>query len=489
MMEPYEPLFLEAGPEECGVFGVYAPGEDVARLAYFGLFALQHRGQESAGIAVATGRAIHAHTQMGLVAQVFTENDLKELTGRAAIGHTRYSTMGSSNPENAQPIVVKTAHGPFALGHNGNLVNALHLSHQLADSGIAREGTTDSEIIVRLIAKECEAADSIEDAIAAVVPHLRGAFTLVMLGPDAVYGLRDPYGFRPLCIGRLNGYHLLASEDCALRVVGAEFVREVEPGELVILNGDGVTSRHVAKPAQKSLCIFEFVYLARPDSSLYGKNVYEVRRRMGQQLAREHPVAADIVIPVPDTGVPAAAGYAEESRIHYREGLIKNRYIHRTFIQPDQRLRELGVRMKLTPLREVLNGRRVVVVEDSIVRGTTTRQIVKLLRDAGAVEIHLRISSPPFKWPCFYGIDTPERDQLLAAQRKSVSAIRDFLGADSLGYLSIRGMVKAVGVHRDNFCTACFSGDYRVPIPNEAHARKAILEHDAAWSETPAPVG
>ncbi len=478
--EPYScqsySLLSEGLPEECGVFGVYAPGDDVARIAYFGLFALQHRGQESAGIAVADGRTVRVHKRMGLVAQVFDEETLSALTGHIAIGHTRYSTTGSSLPANAQPFLEHHRGVPFALAHNGNLVNALELRQELERLGFRFEGTSDSEIIAKLIASHDEV--DFERAVMAAMQQLQGAFSLVILSPTLLLAVRDPYGIRPLVIGKLNGSHwVIASETCALNPVGAVYVRDVEPGEMVIVDEKGLHIVRWAETVRPSLCIFEFVYLARPDSHLYGRNVHMIRRRMGQILAREHPADADLVIPVPDTGIPAALGYSEASGIPYAEGFIKNRYIHRTFIQPSQRQRELGVRIKLTPLREILEGKRVVVVEDSIVRGTTTRNIVGMLREAGAKEIHVRISSPPYCFPCFYGIDTAARSELIAAQL-DVEEIRRYIGADSLGYLSLEGLIEAVGGDGERFCRACFDGRYPIPIPQHLRLSKHLFEEE-----------
>ncbi|MFA0733022.1 MAG: hypothetical protein LKKZDAJK_001077 [Candidatus Fervidibacter sp.] len=469
-------LLSEGLPEECGVFGVYAPGDDVARLTYFGLFALQHRGQESAGIAVADGTTLKVHKRMGLVSQVFDEETLSGLRGHIAIGHTRYSTTGASNLANAQPLLEYHRGMPFALGHNGNLVNALELRRDLERLGFRFEGTSDSEIIAKLIASMDEL--DFERAILAAAKRLQGAFSLVLLTPTQLLALRDPYGVRPLVIGKLNGSHwVIASETCALNPVGAVYVRDVEPGELVIVDDKGLHIVRWAEEIKPALCLFEFVYLARPDSHLYGRNVHMARRRMGEILAKEHPADADIVIPVPDTGIPAAIGYAEASGIPYAEGFIKNRYIHRTFIQPSQRQRELGVRIKLTPIREVLEGKRVVVVEDSIVRGTTTRAIVAMLREAGAKEIHVRVSSPPYRFPCFYGIDTCARSELIAAQL-DVEEIRRYIGADSLGYLSLEGLLKAVGGEAMRFCRACFDGKYPIPIPEHLRLSKHLFETD-----------
>jgi len=465
--------------EACGVVGIYAEGEDVARLAFFGLYALQHRGQESAGIAVADGSRVDVYTEMGMVPQVFDEKTLAALRGKIAVGHTRYSTTGSSLLCNAQPFVVRNSKGTIALGHNGNLVNYQQLDAEVRAAGIVPQSTTDSELIAHLIAQEWERCDSVEQAVLAVIPRLRGAYSICMLTEDRLIAFRDPWGVRPLCIGSLNGHdYAVASETCALNVVGASYLREIEPGEVVVFQGGEPESYRASVDPKPSMCVFEFVYLARPDSQIYGRTLHMARRRMGQQLAAEHPVDADVVIPVPDTGWPAAIGFAEASRIPFGEGLIKNRYIPRTFIQPEQRLRELGVRMKLTPLRETLAGQRVVVVEDSIVRGTTTRHILRMIREAGAAEVHMRISSPPYAYPCFYGIDTPDRRDLLGA-RFSVEEMRQFLGADTLGFLSIEGLLKAINVPQEKFCKACFTGRYRIPVPREMKASKFVLDEPA----------
>jgi amidophosphoribosyltransferase len=469
--------------DHCGVFAVYGNTDNASRITYFGIFALQHRGQESAGIATSDGNRIHIHKQMGLVSQVFNEPDLAALPGHIAIGHTRYSTTGSSLVCNAQPIMVECSRGAFVLAHNGNLVNTAQLYQELRAEGMKITGTTDSELMAHMVAAAWEKTGDLAAAVAACVPRWQGAYALVMMTKDTVMGLRDPWGVRPLCLGRLNGdQHILASETCALSVIDAKFTREVDAGELVIIDKDGLRQVQVAPPSP-SMCIFEFIYFARPDSYIYGKSLHNSRRRMGQMLAQEHPAEADIVIPVPDTGWPAAIGYAEASRIPFGEGLIKSRYIQRTFIQPDQRQRDMGVKMKLNPLREALAGKRVVVVEDSIVRGTTTRNIVKLLKEAGAREVHLRISSPPYRYPCFYGIDTFNRTKLLAAKLHSVEKIREYIGADSLGYLSLSGMIKAVGVPRKSFCTACFSANYPIPVPQDIRVTKFALEEDACPTE------
>lgn len=467
--------------DECGVIGICSPGEDVVRLAYFGLFALQHRGQESAGIASANGARVKVSKAMGLVTQVFDEEILHSLCAPMAIGHVRYSTTGSSAPCNAQPIVVETAHGPVAVAHNGNLVNCAELRTELESAGARFEGSNDSEIIAHLIAHYHRG--DIEEAVIRATERIQGGYSLVVLSRDKVIGLRDPNAIRPLCLGSLApGGHVVASETCALNVVGARFMREVEPGEMVVLDGDGLREVQALPAADKRLCVFEFIYFARPDSYLYGKSLHLARRRMGHMLAAEHPVDADVVIPVPDTGTPAAIGFAEASRVPFGEGLIKNRYIGRTFIQPDQRQRALGVRMKLTPLTETLAGKRVVMVDDSIVRGTTTQRIVRLLRDSGAREVHVRISSPPDRYPCHYGIDTGNQSELIAA-KLSVEQIRDYIGADSLGFLSLRGVGRAIGVPRGAFCRACFDGQYPVPIPRDQNLGKHALEPNVNTAE------
>lgn len=460
---------------ECGVFGVFAPGEDVSRLAYFGIFALQHRGQESAGIAVSDGHSFNIHRDMGLVSQVFDEETLGGMSGNVAVAHTRYSTTGSSLLCNSQPVIADGPGGPIALGHNGNLVNTVLLRRKMEEAGTQFSSTIDSEVMARILARHYT-GQNLGEASLCMMDECQGAYSLVGMTRHELFGIRDPFGVRPLCLGRLNskGY-VIASETCALTVVGAQFIREVLPGEVVIINENGLHDGFSRNSDHPAFCIFEFVYLARPDSNIYGKSVHQVRRRMGNLLAKEHPVQADLVIPVPDTGTPAAIGFAEASRIPYGEGLIKNRYIHRTFIQPDQRMRDLGVKMKLSPLRESLAGKRIVVVEDSIVRGTTTRNIVGVLRDAGAREVHFRISSPPYSWPCYYGIDTGTRDELIASSR-SVDEIGEFIGADSIGYLSLDNLIKAVDLPKKSFCRACFDGKYPIAVPKEIKMDKYALE-------------
>lgn len=468
-------------PEEaCGVFGVYAPGEEVGRVTYFGLYALQHRGQESAGIAVTSGNGIFVIKDMGLVSQVFQESSFVSLKGDAAIGHVRYSTTGSSYWENAQPTYNETCRGPVSIAHNGNLVNSDELRGWLLSRGFSLgraesqvEASTDSAVIAGLL--EHSPAPDTPGAVMEVFPRLKGAYSVVILDENGLYGLRDPSGIRPLCLGRSKGAYFLASETAALDVVGAEFVREVEPGELVTIDRTGVHSRRFAPRGRQALCIFEYIYFARPDSVLHGRVLYDARKEMGMHLAEEAPVDADLVIPVPDSGVPAAVGYAFRSGIPFGEGLIKNRYIGRTFIQPTQSIRQLGVKLKLNPLKPVIRGKRLVVVDDSIVRGTTSRKIVELLREAGAAEVHMRISSPPASSPCFYGIDTADITELIAA-RMDIEGIRRFLDADSLHYLSMDNLVSACGQPEELFCTACFDGNYPIAVPDRFKMTKFRLE-------------
>jgi amidophosphoribosyltransferase len=417
---------------------------------------------------------------MGLVSQVFDEEKLSRLNGHIAVGHSRYSTTGSSLICNAQPILVDSRIGTIALAHNGNLVNSVELDREVRAFGIQPESTTDSELIAWLIAIEVGHTESIEEAVVKVIPRLRGAYSVCLITQDKLLGFRDPYGIRPLCLGSFDSSGwVIASETCALNVVGARMIQEIDAGEVVVIDDRDMRSVYAPVERHPSMCIFEFVYFARPDSEIYGKTLHMARRRMGQLLAAEYPVAADVVIPVPDTGWPAAIGFAEASHIPFGEGLIKNRYIHRTFIQPEQRMRELGVRMKLTPLRETVAGKRVVIVEDTIVRGTTSKQIVKMIREAGAVEVHVRISAPPYAFPCFYGIDTPDRKSLLGA-KMSEEQMRQFLGADSLGFLSIQGLMKAVNVPRSKFCMACFTGDYPIRVPRDMKTSKFALEEVGA---------
>jgi amidophosphoribosyltransferase len=473
----------------CGVVGIYAPGEDVARLTYYALYALQHRGQESAGIAISDGKTVLVYKELGLVAQAFDETVLKSLMGHLAIGHTRYSTTGATTWENAQPSYKSSPAGQIALAHNGNLVNSSNLKTSLDEAGgdPTPEGarlasSSDTDLVAAHIARANEG--DMRAAILKVLPKLSGAYSFTMMDEGRVFAARDPQAFRPLSIGRLEeGGWVVASETCALDLLGAKFIRDVEPGELVTIDENGLHGQPVTS-APRSACIFEHVYFARPDSSLMGQNVYATRYRMGKRLAREAPVKAELVMPVPDSGVPAAQGFAQESGIAYGDGFVKNRYVGRTFIQPTQSMRQQGIRMKLNPVREVIAGRRVIVVDDSIVRGNTTRQIVTMLREAGAREVHMRISSPPIKWPCFYGIDMPDQDELIAS-RRSVEEIREHIEADSLAYLSMDGMISATGIPSEDFCTACFSSRYPVSIPSEELRRKNVLEDPSPQTTEP----
>jgi len=450
--------------ECCALFGVYAPGEDVARLTFFGLYSLQHRGQESSGIATADGERIHVHTRMGLVSQVFDEEVLGQLWGNIAIGHNRYSTTGSSRPTNAQPIVVDGPVGRIALGHNGNIVNAHYLRQELEGRGYTFSTSTDSEVIAYLILSSTR--KTWVDRIKYAMRRLVGAYSLVLMTEDTLFGVRDPLGVRPLCIGILDGGWVLASESCALDHIGAQFLREVEPGEVVVINSAGMKSYREKGTGKRGLCIFEYIYFARPDSVIAGRRLYSARQAMGVRLAREYPIDADVVIGVPDSATAAGTGYSTESGIPFSEGLLKNRYVGRTFIEPDQRIRELGVKLKFNPLPEILEGKSVVVVDDSIVRGTTTPRVINMLRKAGAKEVHMRICAPPIRYPCFFGVDMATRWELIAAN-KELPEIAQFIGADSLGYLSIEGLIEAVGLPKELFCLACFTGDYPVPVQLE----------------------
>lgn len=480
--DPYQANTTAARPdkpeEACGVFGIYAPGEDVAKLTYFGLYALQHRGQESAGIATFEGKQVHLYKEMGLVSQVFNETILSQMTGSLAVGHTRYSTTGSSRVVNAQPAVVETRLGPLALAHNGNLVNTANLREELLQRDCNLITTTDSEMIAHAIAEEVnEGKDWLAGSIRAF-HRCQGAFSLAIATPDGLMGVRDPNGIRPLVIGTLASNptrYVLASETCGLDIIGAEYLRDVEPGELVWITDAGLASFHWTQQPQRKLCIFEMIYFARPDSIMEGESLYSYRLRIGRRLAQESPAEADIVIGVPDSGIPAAIGFSQIAGIPYAEGLIKNRYVGRTFIQPTQTMRESGLRMKLNPLKDVLAGKRIIIVDDSIVRGTTSRKLVKTLRDAGATEVHMRISSPPVTHPCFYGIDTDTQDQLIAAT-KSVEEIAQQIDVDSLAYLSWQGMLDATGEDPNSFCSACFTGDYPIAVPELVKRSKLILE-------------
>lgn len=495
--------------EACGVFGVYAPGLPVAQLSFLGLCALQHRGQESAGMAVSDGKAIIIDKDMGLVTNVFSERRLAPLVGHIAVGHTRYSTTGSSTWRNAQPVYRDIGDAQFALGHNGNLVN----TKALADEEGMLEGTvaSDSDLVAELLATEMRARGAersdgrdLEKALMRVLPRLEGAFSFVLIDEGHLVGARDPNGFRPLCLGKLEGGWVLASETPALDVVGAHFVREIEPGEMVVIDANGYRSLRPfsAERIRPTLCLFEFVYFSRPDSRLYNQNVHLARQRMGEQLALQAPLppprqaARDqagagagtgdqpdaMVMPVPESGIPAAQGFARASGIPYGDGLVKNRYIGRTFIAPSQELRSLGVRMKLNPLSENVEGKRLVVVDDSIVRGTTSRALVRLLRESGAAEVHLRIMSPPYRWPCYYGMDTGDRSELIAANL-TVDEIRDYLGVDSLAYLTLDRLIEATGAVGAGFCSACLSGEYPVDVPVALH--KGVLEARGEHASSP----
>jgi amidophosphoribosyltransferase len=456
--------------EACGIFGVYAPGEDVARITFFALFALQHRGQESAGIATSDGKKIQVFARMGLVSQVFDEESLTQLTGNIAIGHNRYSTTGSSRVCNAQPIIVGDGENVLAIAHNGNIVNSEHLYKELCEQGYKFTSSTDSEVIANLI-HAAPGRDWLEK-IRRAMRRIQGAYSLVIMTRDKLFAVRDPFGVRPLCLGKINGHWVIASESCALDNIGALFVRDINPGEIIMVDKDGLQTFSDLEE-RRSTCIFEYIYFSRPDSVVDGKLVYQTRLNMGMQLAEEYPVDADLVVGVPDSATVAGIGYAQKSGIPHGEGLIKNRYVGRTFISPDQRMRDLGVKMKFNPLPDILHDKRVVLVDDSIVRGTTTPKVINLLRKAGAKEVHMRVCAPPIRHPCFFGVDMASRWELIAAH-KSVDEVREFIGADSLGYISIDGLVKSVGLPRDNFCMACFTGDY--PIPVQLEMDKLALE-------------
>lgn len=478
----HELLPGEKGPQDsCGVFGVWAPGEDVARLTYFGLYALQHRGQESAGIATSDGTTILVFKDMGLVSQVFDDAALSSLRGHVALGHTRYSTTGASTWENAQPTLGPTGAGTVAVGHNGNLTNTRELMALAREKygtdlrgELGRGSSTDTAVITTLLRGELDDPDpSLVRNALAILPMLEGAFSLAFIDETTVYAARDRYGLRPLVLGRLPAGWAVASETAALDIVGATFVREIEPGELLTINEDGLASHRFAEPRPAG-CVFEYVYLARPDTHIAGRSINSSRLEMGRTLAREHPVAADLVIPTPDSGTPAAIGYAQASGIPFAQGLVKNAYVGRTFIQPTQTIRQLGIRLKLNPLREVIEGKRLVVVDDSIVRGNTQRALVRMLREAGAAEVHVRISSPPVKWPCFFGIDFATRAQLIA-NGLTIDEIRANLQADSLGYISLEGMIAATTIPASRLCAACFTGHYPAPTPLAANVRQPAL--------------
>jgi amidophosphoribosyltransferase len=455
----------------CGVFGIFGH-PNAAELTYYGLYALQHRGQESAGIVTSDGRQFREHKGMGLVSQIFSGQILHDLVGKTAVGHTRYSTTGSSNIRNAQPLTGNCLRGQIAVAHNGNLTNAAELRDELEAKGVMFQTTVDSEVILNLLAQPSE--NGAESHLTSVMRRIEGAFSLVVMTENELIGVRDPHGFRPLCLGRVDDAWVLSSESCALDLIHAKFVRDIEPGEIVVINKDGLHSiQAFPEQTRRAFCMFEYVYFARPDSTIAGRNVYRVRVEMGRQLAREHPVQADLVIPVPDSGVYAGLGYAEESKTPFELAFIRNHYVGRSFLQPSQLIRDFNVRVKLNLIEELVRGKRVIIVDDSIVRGTTCKARVKTLKDAGAKEVHVRVSCPPHMNPCVYGIDFPDRNKLMAANH-SVEAIREYLNADSLHYLSPEGMVKATGLPRSNFCMACWDGDY--PVAYDPSTDKEIIE-------------
>ncbi len=457
--------------DQCGVFGVFDAAE-ASNLAYLGLHSLQHRGQEAAGIVSSNGEQLFVHRDTGLVQDVFTASQLDKLPGRSAIGHVRYTTAGGSHIKNAQPLAVDCAHGSIAVAHNGNLTNGLALRQELEKDGSIFSSDSDTEVFVHLIARS--KAASVVDSVADALHRVEGAYSLVFLSPKELIAVRDPYGFRPLCLGQLDGAYVVASEPPAFQLIGAKYFRDIEPGEMVVIGESGLQSLRPFRidPKRRYMCIFEYVYFARPDASFDGISVYDARKRMGRALAEDQPVEADLVVPVPDSGVAAALGYAEAAGLPFELGLIRSHYVGRTFIEPAQSIRHFGVRLKLHPVQSLLEGKRVVVIDDSIVRGTTSRKIVKMIRDAGAKEVHLRISSPPTSWPCFYGIDTPTREELIAAHN-TVDEVNEYVTADSLGYLSLDGLKRAVG-GEEGFCSACFSGRYPVPVADNGKHRRQL---------------
>ena len=459
--------------EECGVFGIFNH-PDAANLTYLGLYALQHRGQESAGIVSSDGKRLFGEKSMGLVADIFTEDRIKKLPGHMAIGHNRYSTTGDSIAINIQPILVNFALGGLALAHNGNLVNAGILKDELEAYGSIFQSTMDSEVIIHLIAQSRMA--TLHERIIDALSHVQGAYSLLIITEGELIAVRDPNGFRPLSLAALDDGYVVASETCAFDLIEATYIRDIAPGEMVVINSTGIHSSFPFRPAEPSHCIFEFIYFARPDSMVFGQNVYTIRKNFGRQLARETGIEADVVIPVPDSGVPAALGYAEEAGIPFDTGLIRNHYVGRTFIEPRQTIRHFGVKIKLNPVKDALKGKRVVVVDDSIVRGTTSKKIIKMIRNAGAKEIHMRISSPPTSYPCFYGIDTPTRQELIASTH-SIEEIRKYITADTIGYISLDGIQKVVP-HRMNYCSACFDGEYPVPFPGERMLQLGLFDKE-----------
>ena len=459
--EARKDIFETGIHEECGIFGIYSNESNVAEIIFYGLQALQHRGQESAGIAVSDGENILVYKDLGLVSSVFNHQNLAPLLGKIGIGHSRYSTKGRNAWKNSQPFFRTFKNQSFAIAHNGNLINAEALRNEQLKKGAKLETFTDTEIFASLI--ETSQKDTIEEAIEETVSKVKGSYSIVILTKDKIFGLRDPNGFRPMALGKKGDSYIIASETCAFDIIDAQYIREIDPGEFIVIDNDGLRSQMIFPVDRKSMCVFELIYFARPDSYLFNKNMYEVRYRMGQELARESEADADLVVSVPDSGTPAAIGYSTASKVPYVEGFIKNRYIGRTFIQPSPKIREIGVKLKLNPLKDIIKGKRLVVVDDSIVRGNTSRQIIKMLYNAGASEIHMRISSPPLIYPCFYGIDMATQTEFIANHR-TVEEIRRFLGVESLAYLSIDGLVRAIGEPKDNFCFACFNGDYPVDV-------------------------
>ncbi len=459
--------------DECGVFGIFGHSE-AANLVYLGLYALQHRGQEGAGIVSLDGETLRIEKGLGLVSDIFSEDKIAKLKGSAAIGHNRYSTTGASQiVENVQPLLINYALGSLAVAHNGNLTNYGAIKDELEAYGSIFHTSVDSELIVHLIAHS--KSGSLSTRAVDALQKVEGAYSLLILSEQEMIGIRDPNGFRPLCLGMLDGAYVLSSETCALDLIEAQYIRDIEPGEMVIINKDGIKSYHPFPDARQSCCIFEFIYFARPDSYIFGENVNFIRKMMGKRLAREHPVEADLVVPVPDSGVPAALGYAEESGICFDMGLIRNHYVGRTFIEPKANIRHFGVKIKLNPVRRLLEGKRVILVDDSIVRGTTSRKLVKMVRKAGAKEVHMRISSPPTTHPCFYGIDTPTRQELIASSH-TVEEIRRYMTADSLGYLSMEGLMGVIPDSMNKFCTACFNGDYPIAFPEDRMSQLGLFE-------------
>jgi len=454
----------------CGIFGVY-PHKDAAHLACLGLYALQHRGEEASGIITRNGKKTHLHKGLGLVSDVFDEKITRTLKGELAVGHVRYSTTGSSNIKNTQPFYVKSKIGDIAIAHNGNLTNTMGLHRELEDNGALFQTTMDSEIIAHLLARSYN--NNLQDTVIWALSKLEGAYSLVLMVNDVLIGARDTFGWRPLCLGKFDGAFVLASETCALDLIGAQYIRDIEPGEIVFIHKERIESVKPFERKRCAFCIFEYIYFARPDSNIFGHNVYMTRKKLGAQLAAEFPVEADFVMPIPDSGTYAALGFSEASKIPFEYGMIRNHYIGRTFIQPTQDLRDFRVKIKLNPLREILNGKKVAIIEDSIVRGTTSRMRVKALRQAGAKELHMRVSCPPLKFPCFYGIDFPTKKELVASKH-DISWVRDFIGADSLEYLSLEGMLKSMPLPKENFCTACYTGNY--PANLSSNLSKNILE-------------